>query len=100
MKYTKKLFQKDEDPNAPNQVEINDILLLQDGACFLVDDVGIEYKNDEVAELYDENGKEEDVKPEHSIYTFYDKDENEISHVPGTAQLTIFRRVNGIQNPS
>ena len=99
MKYNKKWFPKGPIMIEAHQIEIGDALVLDDEYEFgVIDDIDKEFANNKVSKLYDENTKDEEIKPEHTKYSFYGEgDEFAITDIPYNAKFIVYRIVEPIK---
>lgn len=93
--FKKGLFEKGNNCLIADEVECGMIIALKNNKYFYVDDSDKEFLTDEIGDLY---GDDDEVKPEHTIITFYNEEEDSISEVLGTEQVICFKRIDGIHN--
>jgi hypothetical protein len=79
-----------------SNIKVGDIILKSNGSLFWIDDIESFYINDKVAELYSKENLDNEIKPEHSKYTFYggkslSDTDNEITEIPYDAKFYVFR---------
>ncbi len=72
-----------------DKIEIGSLLLLRHNQYFIVDDIEREFISDEIADLYPDDVKDEDIKPEHYTISFIDEADNKIVKVPSIYPISI-----------
>lgn len=103
-KFKKSTFEQGHNTILAINVEPGMILALTKNKYFYVDDLEPEFASNEIAKLYEDISDEACIElsinhPEHTVLTFYDEDENEITNIPGDAKVIAFQRIDGPEQP-
>jgi hypothetical protein len=97
-KYKSKHFQQSDRMVLASEIQEGMLLARKNyGEFFEVDEIEKEFINEEVSKLYSDEDLE--IKPEHSLLTFYDERGNGIFGILGTDSFVCFSRVYGEDSP-
>jgi len=97
-KYKSKHFQQSDRMVLASEIQEGMLLARKNyGEFFEVDEIEKEFINEEVSKLYSDEDLE--IKPEHSLLTFYDERGNGIFGILGTDSFVCFSRVYGEVSP-
>ena len=72
-----------------HEIQIGSLLLLNNNRYFEVDDIRHEFISNEIAALYPDDVKDEDINPKHYTITFVDGFFNTITKVPAVHLINI-----------
>lgn len=93
--YKKGMFEEGKNVFFASQIETDTIIALKNNKYFYVYDVVKEFINEETADLYSDDVKENEIKPEHSLISIYDENGNRIFNIPGETPCILFKRIDG-----